>query len=76
MKISIVDPNFSEAWVEVHKAGCQHLGRRKPVHYSEEAESRADAASLIASDFIQEGSMTLEDALNAIQFAPCLKELK
>lgn len=75
--ISIVDPNFSKAWAEVHKAGCSHLGKRKPVHYTlEEIGSRVEAAEEIASDFIDEGSMTVEDALHAIHFAPCLKELK
>ena len=75
MRIAVVDPNYSDAWIEAHKEGCQHLGRRKPVHYVLEADSREAFASQAASDFIDEGSMTLEEVVGNTKFAPCLRFL-
>lgn len=73
-RIAVVDPNHCD-WIEVHKAGCQHLGRRKPVHYEFDADSRENVAKEAAGDFIDQ-SMTLAEAIAAINFAPCLRELK
>ena len=75
MQIAVVDPNHCE-WIEVHKAGCRDLGKRKPVHYQFEAETREQIAKETAGDFIDEGSMTLEEAIGHIHFAPCLNTVR
>jgi hypothetical protein len=79
-KLSVLDPNEADAWSEVHAAGCAHLNRRGrwgikrgTNAYELDATSLLDAAESIASDFIAEGSLTAEEALQHIHFAPCVK---
>lgn len=73
--------NDGNHWLEVHKTGCQHLSRnaahrhnvKHGLVWTEDHETIRDAAESFASDFIAEGSMTVEDALGSIHFAPCVK---
>lgn len=75
----VLDVNKTQHWNEVHKAGCKDLAKtdrhgRQRGHdaWSISAHSRTDAARIIGSDFLQEGSMTLQDVLDSIHFAPCV----
>jgi hypothetical protein len=76
MQLVLIDTNETDYWMEVHKAGCGAIGRRAHV-YGEAtfaASTLTEAAADLASDFIDEGSMTLEDARDEhIHFAPCVK---
>ena len=73
--------NDGNHWLEAHKTGCQHLNRnpqhkhnvRHGIAWTEDHETLRSAAESFASDFIDEGSMTVEDALSSIHFAPCVK---
>jgi hypothetical protein len=76
--LAVLDPNDTPNWMEVHKAGCQHLtrgrGRSKGENaWTLEAGSLTEAATEIAHDFIAEGSMTVEEAVENIHWAPCVK---
>lgn len=76
MKLHVIRPQ--EHWLAVHKAGCADLRRIHPMSedrrypWMEDHESLTEAAESIASDFIAEGSMTVEEALNEIHFFPCV----
>ena len=66
-----------DEWMEVHKTGCRDI--RRNIHrdshegmWTEDHDSLTSAAESFASDFIDEGSMTIEDALSAIYFYPCV----
>jgi hypothetical protein len=74
MKLAALDPNSAQDhWMEVHKAGCADTTRRgKRVHWTFDAATLTEAAEEVASDFLDEGSMTIEDALADIHFAPCV----
>lgn len=80
MNLSILDPNLAQPhWMEAHKAGCADLKKRTKHGevrgtgaWGFEAASLTEAAEEIAADFIEEGSMTVEDALASIHFAPCV----
>lgn len=82
MKLKVLDPNLSQAhWLEVHADGCADLRKRARHSHQQrgegaftiEADTLSEAAAKAASDFIAEGSMTLESALKEIHFAPCVK---
>lgn len=75
MNLTILN-TVNEHWLEVHRTGCQHLNRR-PLRYqdqswTEDHESLSAAAESFACDFIAEGSMTPEEALDEVHFAPCV----
>lgn len=78
MKLRILNSDPAGHWLSVHKAGCADLKKRGgnwddgEFAWVEEHDSITDAAESIASDFIQEGSMTLADAVAAIHFYPCV----
>lgn len=57
--------------MEVHAAGCRDIRGRG--HWTFAATALEDAAYEVASDFIDEGSMTLADAIDVIHFAPCVR---
>jgi len=74
MNLTIVDTNHARYWMEVHKTGCTDLLRlRGPQQSTFEADSLTEAAADLAADFIAEGSMTVERALQHIHFAPCVR---
>ena len=65
-------------WMACHKAGCKHVTRSKfpeTLQWPDifEAATLAEAAAYMASDFIAEGSMTVDEAIGYITFAPCVK---
>ena len=66
-----------DEWMEVHKTGCRDIKRKsyRDAHsgqWTEDHDSLTSAAESFASDFINEGSMTIDDALAAIYFYPCV----
>jgi len=73
--------NDGNHWLEAHRTGCQHLSRnaahkhnvKHGLVWTEDHATLTSAAESFASDFIAEGSMTVEDALASIHFAPCVK---
>jgi hypothetical protein len=69
-----VDGDRTDYWMEIHAAGCSHKKARVSQGASSfTAISLTDAALEIASDFINEGSMTVEEARDShIHFAPCV----
>lgn len=80
MILTVLDPNRTDHWMEVHLAGCADLGRRDRHGivrslgaWDLEVPDRRAAADEIASDFIGE-SMTVDEAVMAIHFAPCVPE--
>lgn len=76
MKLAIVhDSNVIKNWAEVHKAGCKHLGRKKPVSFEAESPDRLSAIKDIGADLLSDGN-SLEDVTGYIDFAPCLKAFK
>lgn len=83
MKLAVLDANVASMngghWMEAHRAGCGHLtrkarggGRLGDGSFEIEAATLTAAAENIAGDFIDEGSMTVADALREIHFAPCV----
>lgn len=80
MKLAVLDPNVSDYWMEAHKAGCADL--RKKDRWGQPrgrdcwyvtAETLVEAAEAIAGDFIEEGSMTVDEAVDVnIHWAPCV----
>lgn len=76
MRLAVVhDANVASNWAEVHKSGCQHLGRNKPVSHEVEAADRVSAIREIGSDLLSDGN-SLEEVTGYIDFAPCLKVFK
>lgn len=64
-------------WMEVHRTGCKDLAKHRGsdphnLRWVEDHDSLTDAAESFASDFIAEGSMTVETALRDVHFAPCV----
>jgi hypothetical protein len=79
--LTVLDPNFTGAhWMEVHAEGCADLRRKIWRGYLKgdgawtiAVSSLTEAAQSIAGDFIAEGSMTVEDAIDEhIHFANCV----
>ena len=71
MQVTLI---YSGDDVRVHKAGCRDVDkdkRRADTVYNMEANSFQDVANEFYSDFINEGSMTTDQALNYCNFAPC-----
>ncbi len=59
---------------KVRKSGKHNMGFK--LDYNEESHNdRLSVSKSIWSDMIHEGSMTAEDGLAEIDFAPCCKEL-
>jgi len=80
MILTVLDPSRTAHWMEVHRAGCSDLGRRDRHGivrslgaWDLEVPDRRVAAAEVASDFIGE-SMTVDEAVVAIHFAPCVPE--
>lgn len=83
MKIHIIyNPNRHDGSpeVRVHRAGCRDIMRDvRPgpewsactSHYETAGTSKQDIAEDFHADFIEEGSMTAEDAMNYCWFLPC-----
>ena len=81
-KLILVDGNETREWMEVHRAGCAHITRRRHPETlrcvaagdTPEHSSLTSAAADFAYDFIAEGSMTVEEARDEhIHFAPCVR---
>ena len=79
MKLTVLDPNSTNFWMEAHKAGCADLKKRDRFGmpkgrgaWTMEADTLTEAAEVIAGDFLEEGSMSVEEALGHIHFAPCV----
>lgn len=80
MKLRILNQSNDGHWLSVHKADCRDLNRDQSVQWEnrhghrwiENHDSLRSAAESIACDFISEGSMTVEEALGAIYFYPCV----
>lgn len=79
MNLTLIDCNSpkaqNEAWMVVHATGCADIRRYGPGNQNctLDASTVTEAAADLASDFIAEGSMTLDQALDDIHFAPCVK---
>lgn len=76
MKLTIM-VRYDGEWMEVHKTGCRDILRNlySDAHngqWVENHDSLSSCAESVASDFIAEGSMTIDDALSAIKFYPCV----
>jgi len=75
MTVRII-PN-TQYWIEVHRDGCSHINRVSTTYYGRgwtaEVESLTDIAIEAGSDFLNEGSMTMQDVLRDIHFAPCVR---
>jgi len=70
----VYDPNGRGAELRVHRAGCADAvreARKATSSYTTEAASKREAAEDFYADFIDEGSMTAEDALGYTDFLPC-----
>jgi hypothetical protein len=82
MRLVVLDPNATPYWMEVHKAGCADLskgprGRAKAQGaWTVEADTLTEAAEDIAGDFLAEGSMTVDEAIDEhIHWSPCMAHL-
>ena len=78
MKLSIFGANLhdqSKGQFEVHRHDCGHCARLRKLGENETVldypSQHAVAADLYA-DMIDEGSMTVSDAMLDVHFAPCL----
>lgn len=64
-----------QGYFRVHAAGCRDLhDHRKSQHASPfdvAAQTREEVAAELNQDFIDEGSMTPEEALDYVTFLPC-----
>jgi len=68
-----MDSNCTEA----HREGCAHLRRADMAdrhQYAVRAQTREDVIDVAWADFIDEGSLTFEDAEQMTRFAPCWSE--
>jgi hypothetical protein len=66
-----IDTRETDYWMEVHSSECQCRGNGGATF---SAATLTEAAADLASDFIDEGSMTVEAARDEhIHFAPCVK---
>jgi hypothetical protein len=74
--IGLLDSRAGDGF-RAHRAGCRdiNLGRREQLQnqWTITADTYEDVAEDACVDFIAEGSMTLEDALGYVSFAPCCK---
>jgi hypothetical protein len=63
-------------WMEAHQDGCAHLTKH-PYKNSDpfpvSGASKQEVANDACSDFINEGSMSHDEAVDAIHWAPCVK---
>jgi hypothetical protein len=79
VQLSVLDPNDTPHWMEVHRAGCADLNKSRRSQakarnaWTLTASTIEEAAAEIAGDFIGEGSMTLDEAVAHIHWAPCVK---
>lgn len=77
MKVRILN-NDGNHWLAVHKDGCAHLKRNRhwdegEFAWVEDHDTLTEIADSIASDFIAEGSMTVDEARDDhIYFYPCV----
>lgn len=59
----------------VHAAGCRDLSKLVKSQHAEpfdvQAEAREAIAAELHADFIDEGSMTPDEALDYVDFLPC-----
>lgn len=86
MQVHIIGPNLpdqSKGSFHVHAFGCADVQRnheRAPDFAYDrtnpwDVTSRIDAAAQTFADQIDEGSMTAEDGVHDMWFAPCVSEL-
>jgi len=81
MKLKIFGANLrdqSKGQFVVHAADCADCQKLEKLREHFCVEEHATALSVSASiwaDMINEGSMTADDGLNEIHFAPCCKSL-
>jgi hypothetical protein len=73
--LQVLDPNHTQHWMEVHKAGCAHLrrGKRGDNSWTLEVSTLEELAQELGQDFLAEGSMTLADVIESTFLAPCVK---
>jgi hypothetical protein len=58
-----------------HKTGCRDIGRERvrwQNEWTEDADTLDELAASVFSDFINEGSITDEQALSYLDCAPCV----
>jgi len=86
LDVTVIGPNLMTKDAErgemhVHAAGCRDIARTEKRNqlgksYSHDligAASKEQVADWIYCDHIDEGSMTLDDAMDQLYFAPCVK---
>ena len=79
MKLKIFGANLrdqSKGQFVVHAADCADCSKLENIREHcvvENHDSELSVSKSIWSDIINEGSMTAEDGLNEIHFAPCVK---
>ena len=79
MKLKIFGANLrdqSKGQFVVHDADCADCAKLEKMREHcivENHDSELSVSKSIWSDIINEGSMTAEDGLNEIHFAPCVK---
>lgn len=84
MKLAVLDPNSTDHWMEVHKAGCADLKKRDRHGvprgmgaWTLEADNLTDATWAVASDFIAERDEPEAESVaefrdQHIYWAPCV----
>ncbi len=77
MKLTIFGANLrdqSKGQFVIHAADCADCKKlARETQDTGEFNSELEVSKHIWSDIINEGSMTAEDGLNEIHFAPCVK---
>jgi hypothetical protein len=63
---------------QIHRAGCADLAKihETMMMIQTEVDSKADAAMVVWSDLIDEGSMSVDEAVSYCTFKPCTAGLK
>jgi len=61
---------------QVHRTGCADLTKTKEPQVSVEVESKTDVAMVVWGDLVEEGSMSVDEAISYCSFKPCTKGLQ
>ncbi len=61
---------------QIHKTGCADLAKLHEQTIETEVDSKTDAAMVVWSDLIDEGSMSVDEAVSYCTFKPCTAGLK
>ena len=73
MKQSVTIVQDKHGDYTAHAAGCRDIARANDIRWSINATSKREVALDAYSDFIDEGSMTAEEAMIFLRFLPCVK---